>query len=70
VDWGKFTIGFWHPFGPHAGESREHILSRKAKEVEATGWTLWSFQQRRTLLDWLHWLPKSNDSVPVFVLEM
>ncbi len=39
-------IGFWHPFGSHADESREEILKRKSKEISENGWTLWSFQYR------------------------
>lgn len=68
MDWQKFTVGFWHPFGPHAGESRDHILSRKSKEVEDTGWTLWSFQPRKTLAEWRHWLPPKNSNDRVYVL--
>jgi len=41
-----FKIGFWHPFGPHAGETREEIIARKRKEIVKNGWTLWSFQHR------------------------
>jgi hypothetical protein len=47
-----FQIGFWHPFGPHSTESAEQILVRKAKEIEANEWTLWSFQHRPMLDDW------------------
>ncbi|MFH1088782.1 MAG: hypothetical protein V1719_02990 [Patescibacteria group bacterium] len=42
----KFEIGFWHPFGPHAGESAEEIIKRKQQEIKDNGWTLWSFQYR------------------------
>lgn len=42
----KFEIGFWHPFGPHAGEEVEDIIKRKQKEIKENGWTLWSFQHR------------------------
>lgn len=39
-----FEMAFWHPFGPHSGESAEEILDRKAKEAASNGWTLWSFR--------------------------
>ena len=45
----KFQIGFWHPFGPHAGESAEEIITRKRHEIEKNSWTIWSFQFRKTL---------------------
>ena len=48
----EFSIGFWHPFGPHGGEAPKQILARKQEEIEANGWTLWSFQIRRTLAAW------------------
>ena len=48
----EFTIGFWHPFGPHAGETAEEIIGRKRREIEKNGWTLWSFQFRNTLALW------------------
>ena len=44
--WDDFSVGFWHPFGPHAGETPEQILARKANEVSKNGWTLWSFASR------------------------
>jgi hypothetical protein len=49
-----FTIGCWHPFGPHGGETPAEILARKRREIAANGWTLWSFQYRRseTLRAW------------------
>ena len=47
-----FQIGFWHPFGPHSNETAVQILERKDTEIEANGWTLWSFQYRRMLNDW------------------
>lgn len=63
----RFTIGFWHPFGPHAGETAEQILLRKSREVEANGWTLWSFQIRQTLSAWQRQIRLvSPDSVQVF----
>jgi hypothetical protein len=54
------TFGFWHPFGTHAGESRDAILARKRREIDANGWTLWSFQHRRTLDMWRGLLPASS----------
>lgn len=48
----SFQIGFWHPFGPHGGETAEEILERKHGEIEKNGWTLWSFQKRLTLESW------------------
>jgi hypothetical protein len=50
-----FEIGFWHPFGPHGGETPEDIIERKRAEIARNrGWTLWSFQSRtlRTFSDW------------------
>lgn len=47
-----FEIGFWHPFGPHGGETPEQIINRKRKEISKNGWTLWSFQFRKTLKSW------------------
>ncbi len=52
MNWNQFTLGFWHPFGPHGGESREEILAREAAEIAKDGWTLWSFQFRRSLGTW------------------
>ncbi len=34
---------FWHPVGPHVGESLEEIVHRKRGEISAHGFTLWSF---------------------------
>ncbi len=66
----KFEIGFWHPFGPHAGESPEEIIERKKYEIKATGWTLWSFQFRHTLDLWYAEIKKINpDHVVVFCSE-
>ncbi len=48
----NFEIAFWHPFGPHAGEATEQIIERKRAEIQANGWTLWSFQFRRMLGAW------------------
>lgn len=48
----RFEIGFWHPFGPHGRETPDEIIKRKQAEVLSNGWTLWSFQPRKTLIDW------------------
>ncbi len=61
----NFTHGFWHPFGVHGGELREAIIRRKRDEIAANGWTLWSFQRRKSLDAWRSLLPASS---PVFVL--
>jgi hypothetical protein len=47
-----FSLGFWHPFGPHSGESAKAIVVRKANEIRKNGWTLWSFQHRLALRNW------------------
>jgi hypothetical protein len=52
VSYQGFGIGFWHPFGPHGRETPTQILERKRREIEANGYTLWSFQYRTMLLDW------------------
>lgn len=65
----KFTIGFWHPFGPHGGEDRDSIISRKQQEIKDNkGWTLWSFQDRKseTIDQWVEEIKKYNQRV--FVL--
>jgi hypothetical protein len=62
---GGLAIGFWHPFGAHAGESRDAIVVRKRAEIEANGWTRWSFQHRKSLDAWRGLLPTS---AAVFVL--
>lgn len=69
MNWEQFTVGFWHPFGPHGGEGTGKILQRKSQEIEATGWTLWSFRHhtKATLESWLHELDKIKPD-PVFVL--
>jgi hypothetical protein len=66
-----FTIGFWHPFGPHGGESPEEILTRKQKEIAENGWTLWSFQLRtnETLLAWYNIITAGHHNVKVFCSE-
>lgn len=64
-----FTIGFWHPFGPHSHESPERIIGRKCEEIYINGWTLWSFQHRLpgSLAGW-HARLLEADGRPVFVL--
>jgi hypothetical protein len=52
MNYTNFEIAFWHPFGPHAGETKEQIIKRKRREIEKNGWTLWSFQFRPMLRDW------------------
>ena len=67
----KFKIGFWHPFGDHAAENRDHIILRKQKEImNNKGWTLWSFQSRRseTIDKWIKEIQKYNNKERVFVL--
>ena len=34
----KFEIGFWHPFGPHGGETPEQIINRKQNEIDENHW--------------------------------
>ncbi len=51
MDWEQFVIGFWHPFGPHSDERKCRSWSESG-EIEANGWTLWSFQYRPMLADW------------------
>jgi hypothetical protein len=66
----KFEIGFWHPFGPHAGETAEEIIKRKREEIIKNGWTLWSFQFRKTLKLWHQEIKKTNPkNVLVFCSE-
>jgi len=65
-----FTIGFWHPFGPHAGETTQEIILRKRGEIQNNGWTLWSFQFRNTLELWYQEIKKANpEHVLVFCSE-
>jgi hypothetical protein len=52
VNYQDFEIAFWHPFGPHGQETPAQIIERKRAEIEANGWTLWSFQHRSMLIDW------------------
>jgi len=64
----NFNLAFWHPFGTHAKETTLKIIKRKTEEIEANGWTLWSFQHRRpsTLKHWYQQL--AGISSDVFVL--
>lgn len=63
----KFEIGFWHPFGPHAGEKAEEIIERKRDEISKNGWTLWSFQFRKSLELWSQEIKNVNpEQVLVF----
>ncbi len=67
MNYRKFQIGFWHPFGPHGKEPAEEILERKSKEVLQNGWTLWSFQRRRMLDAWRNQIIETGpDAVYVF----
>ncbi len=61
-------IGFWHPFGPHGGETRKQIIERKRKEIQKNRWTLWSFQYRtdKTLNQWIAQIKKNKGRVFVF----
>jgi hypothetical protein len=67
MNYEPFKIGFWHPFGPHGGETAEQIIDRKRKEIEVNGWTLWSFQYRRleVLKEWFRQLSISGVPSPV-----
>lgn len=38
---------FWHPVGPHAGESLAEIVARKGSDVQRFGFTPWSFAPAR-----------------------
>jgi hypothetical protein len=59
MHWDSFTLGFWHPFGPHGHrqdgtpETPDEILIRKANEIKNNGWTLWSFNGHSKLSDLL-----------------
>jgi len=67
MNWSDFSIGFWHPLGSHASEPRDSILARKAREIQDNGWTLWSFQHRKTLDLWRNLIQTHNPS-RVYVL--
>ena len=64
----KFELGFWHPFGPHGGETPQSIVARNCRQIAANGWTLWSFQYRtrKTFDDWSRELARVSAKVPVF----
>jgi hypothetical protein len=67
VNYAAFGIGFWHPFGPHGGETTAQILQRKVKEIAENGWTLWSFQHRTMLDAWQgHLISAAPEEVLVF----
>jgi len=59
-------IGFWHPFGPHGGETAEQIIKRKKEEIEKNGWTLWSFQNRKNTHN--IWLKNIIENNPINIL--
>lgn len=65
MNWLDFTLGFWHTFGAHAGESRDAIIARKQREIARNQWTLWSFQYRKSLDVWR---ARLSDSRAVLVL--
>ena len=70
MTYAEFQIGFWHPFGPHGKETPEHIIERKRWEIEANGWTLWSFQYRPMLDAWHRELSSADPhAVLVFCSE-
>ena len=66
VSYANFDIAFWHPFGPHGKETPKEIIERKRAEIDANGWTLWSFQFRPMLTDW-HLELFSAERTAVFV---
>ena len=37
------SLCFWHPVGPHGGETLSQIQKRKQSDVGTYGFTLWSF---------------------------
>lgn len=41
------SICFWHPVGPHTGESLDQIVARKQQDIERFGFTLWAFSPAR-----------------------
>ena len=38
-------LAFWHPTGPHCGESIEAILDKKINDIASFGFALWSFRK-------------------------
>ena len=67
--WNHFSIGFWHPFGPHGDEKPDDILLRKTQETLTNEWTLWSFKffRKETLHQWTE-LIAANSTSPVYAL--
>jgi hypothetical protein len=61
-----FVIGLWHVFGAHGHESRDQILERKQREIDDTGFTLWSFQHRR-METFEHWYREITALAPARV---
>lgn len=63
------TLAFWHPFGPHGGQSPEKIIESKLESIKKNKWTLWSFQHRtREYMEtWIQEISKSKQK-RVFVL--
>jgi hypothetical protein len=63
-----FKIGFWHTFGTHGNEPPKSIIERKEQEISRNenGWTLWSFQSRKTLKAWREEIQRLGDP-PVLV---
>jgi hypothetical protein len=59
----SFQIGFWHPCGPHAGETVDEIIERKRREIAQNGSTLWSFQFRNSLSDWHREIEKAKQTI-------
>ena len=61
-------LGFWHCLGVHAGETREDILRRKEKEIEANEWTLWSFQDRKEefIRQWINYINANPQPQPIY----
>jgi hypothetical protein len=51
-----YTLSFWHPVGPHAGESLQAILVRKQQDIAQYGFALWSFAPARDarVVAWRH----------------
>jgi hypothetical protein len=35
VNYPKFEIAFWHPFGPHGDEDTKEIIKRKYEKFQA-----------------------------------
>jgi hypothetical protein len=66
----NFEVGVRHPFGPHGRETVEQIIQRKRREIDANGWTLWSFQYRRpeVLEEWSRRLSETKSPI-AFLFE-